>query len=177
MPDLTAEAPFIAWNQIGSCDVRNQPSMTTRKYGDETYVVDKDKHRRRHVRSVKSSRPDGPLFEDVRRHGRLVLLPDLHACKRDDEHAKQHEKRDDPPVMPRVLGPAPLQREKDADDGRQKQGCPEDVELLQPVFPADSFACAVLVRVGEKENKYCGDKTEGEIDIEAGASTGLASVS
>lgn len=76
---------------------------------------------------VDDARRHGPNLDDPRRHRRKLLSPYLHADEGDEEHARKHEKRDDPSVRPCVVNAAPLQRQEEAGDGRDEDCCADGV--------------------------------------------------
>lgn len=118
---------------------------------DKVYrqVVNHDHHRRPDTKCGPEASHDAPLAEDARRDGRGLGLEDLDRDESDQETTSQREKGDDATVapfryvsellphrckggeLPWVFKTTPLQGQQQADDAREEQGEPEEVELSQ----------------------------------------------
>lgn len=109
---------------------------------------------------------DGAVAEDARRHGGVLLLPDLDAEKDDDQHAEDDEQADDARVAPGVGGAAPLEGEEERDDGGDEDQRAQGVEASDALGPG-FLRRLLLDGVWEKErdDEDC-DRADGEVDVE-----------
>ena len=99
------------------------------------YVEDEEKKSGADGDLEPGGKGDATLFDDSGRQRRHIFLPDLNGAEDDDQHTKDHEQCDDATVVPGILGTAPLESEKQADDARQEDGGSEEVKVLDALLP------------------------------------------
>jgi hypothetical protein len=134
-----------------------------------TQVVDHDEKGGTEHGSKQSTAPNIAVHEDARRHRGILLLPPLNHHKANREQTKQDQQDNDAGALPRVLASAPLQREQQADDGRQKQSRAVEIKLLELLPPCRFRLLAPAVDLEKWNDEGRRDSAEGQVDVETPA--------
>ena len=136
-------------------------------------VVDDHEEGRAHAEGEDPRGPDAPPPHHARVDRGGFRPPELDADEDDEADAEDDEEGDDPAAGPGVGGPAPLQRDEEADDPREEEGGAEDVDLREALAPGERAVRRVLAPVGdgfeEEEDDGERDAADGEVDVEAPA--------
>jgi hypothetical protein len=118
------------------------------------------------------------VLKETRRKSSLVALPELDGNKDGDHGAETTEETNDARVAPSIIGATPLQSEEETDNGRDEDGGTGEVELADAVHERHVDAVgAVAVDVDEEEHDDHGDTTNGKVDVETPAPSGMLSES
>ncbi len=148
MPDLTAEAPLMAWNQMGSCFGQRRSHGRPGK----TYIEEDDEEGGAEAGGEEGGAPDAALLEDARRHRRLLAAEDLQRNKGAEQQARYNEQNNDARAVPRVLAAAPLQGQQEGDDAREEHGGAGQVHGVDLV-PEGQAGPLLAVRALEEEEE------------------------
>lgn len=92
--------------------------------------VDQRHHLGAAEEGIARPRDDGAMLHQARGDGRELLAPVLDVDKDNGKDTKEDQEDDDAGVGPRVRRPAPLQSQKEADDGREDEQRAQRVELV-----------------------------------------------
>lgn len=171
MPDLTAEAPLIAWNHSGRTVERSANDSSGQEVKYQTLTVHEREERGADHRGEPGDSSNCALFEDAGRYSSVVSLPELNDDENDEQNGKNDQQRDDTAVRPWVLRATPLKSEKKADDHRQEDDGSINVELLQilaPTASAEALCARLLSGVVEEGDECERDGTNGKVDCESG---------
>jgi hypothetical protein len=110
--------------------------------------------------------PHVTVEEDAGRDCSVFLLIPLDGDKADNEKGEDDKEGDDAAVTPGVLGPTPLQRKEQANDGWEEECCTFKIELLQLLLPCGLDLLSTTLDVKERDDERSSEGSERQINVE-----------